>query len=339
MSTLLVTHPACLAHDTGSHHPERPARLEAVLRALGAEEFSVLERCEAPEAEVEQIARVHPESFVKAVIEAMPKSGHTAFDADTICSPGSKEAVLRACGAVVAAVDAVASGEVSNAFCAVRPPGHHAEAMQPMGFCIFNNVAVGALHARAAHGHRRVAVMDFDVHHGNGTQDIFWNDPDVLFLSTHQWPLYPGTGHFKEIGGEQAKGSTINIPMPPGAGDANYLHAWDEVIEPAFRAFKPDFLLISAGYDAYEFDPLGSMKISRAGFSEMAKRAFAMMNHKRTVAFLEGGYNTSALGTLVSDVLLTWLGDAPHNEALSNQQNPDAKRVVQSTKEIHHGYW
>ncbi len=235
MSTLLVTHPACLAHDTGSHHPERPARLEAVLKALGGAEFSALHRREAPEAEVEQIARVHPESFVKAVIEAMPKSGHAAFDADTICSPGSKEAVLRACGAVVAAVDAVASGEVRNAFCAVRPPGHHAEAMQPMGFCIFNNVAVGALHAREAHGHRRVAVMDFDVHHGNGSQEIFWNDPTVMYCSTHEMPLYPGTGAASERG---EHGTIVNAPLNAGDGSEAFREAVDSVIVP-HRCVRP----------------------------------------------------------------------------------------------------
>jgi acetoin utilization deacetylase AcuC-like enzyme len=307
MSTLLVTHPACLAHDTGSHHPERPARLEAVLRALGAEEFSVLERCEAPEAEVEQIARVHPESFVKAVIEAMPKSGHTAFDADTICSPGSKEAVLRACGAAVAAVDAVASGEVSNAFCAVRPPGHHAEAMQPMGFCIFNNVAVGALHARAAHGHRRVAVMDFDVHHGNGTQAMFERDAELFFASTHQYPLYPGTGSREERG----VGNIVNAPLRPNSGSEEFRAAMERDVLPALRAFKPDFLLISAGFDAHRADPLANLNFEDADYRWATERLLEVAEQccgGRVVSTLEGGYDLGALATASAEHVRALMG-------------------------------
>ena len=296
MSTLLVTHPACLAHDAGAHHPERPQRLQAILKALEGEEFSDLRRREAPEATIEQIGRVHPPAFVRAVLEAMPKSGHAAFDADTICSPGSREAALRASGAVVAAVDAVASGEVRNAFCAVRPPGHHAEPMQPMGFCIFNNVGVGALHAREAHGLERVAVVDFDVHHGNGTQAMFERDPALFFASTHQYPLYPGTGARTERG----VGNIVNAPLPPNAGSPEFRAAMERDVLPALRAFKPDFLLISAGFDAHRADPLASLNLEDEDYRWATERLVELARDccaGRVVSTLEGGYDLGALAS------------------------------------------
>ncbi len=296
MSTLLVTHPAFLAHDTGAHHPERPARLEAVLSSLDREEFSALIRREAPEGRVEQIARVHPLSFVEAVLAAMPSSGHVAFDADTVCSPGSREAVLRACGAVVAAVDAVASGEVDNAFCAVRPPGHHAEPTQPMGFCVFNTVAVGALHARAAHGLERVAVVDFDVHHGNGTQAMFERDAGLFFASTHQYPLYPGTGGREERG----VGNIVNVPLPPNAGSREFRNAMEREVLPALTAFRPDFLLISAGFDAHRADPLANLNLEDADYRWATERLLEVAREScggRLVSTLEGGYDLAALAS------------------------------------------
>ena len=296
MSTLLVSHPACLGHDAGAHHPERPQRLQAVLKALEGEEFSGLMRREAPEASIEQLGRVHPSTFVRAVLEAMPKSGHAAFDADTICSPGSREAALRASGAVVAAVDAVASGEVRNAFCAVRPPGHHAEPMQPMGFCIFNNVAVGALHAREAHGLERVAVVDFDVHHGNGTQAMFERDPGLFFASTHQYPLYPGTG----ARGERGVGNIVNAPLPPNAGSTEFRAAMEREVLPALIAFKPDFLLISAGFDAHRADPLASLNLEDADYRWASERLVEIAGDccaGRVVSTLEGGYDLGALAS------------------------------------------
>jgi len=294
MSTLLVTHPAFLAHDAGDHHPERPARLEAVLKALDREEFSALQRRDAPLATVEQIARAHPVAFVEAMLAAMPKAGHIAFDADTVCSPGSKEAVLRACGALVAAVDAVASGEARNAFCAVRPPGHHAEPMQPMGFCIFNNIAVGALHARAAHALGRIAVMDFDVHHGNGTQAMFERDKSLFFASTHQSPLYPGTGARSERG----VGNIVNAPLPPDAGSAEFRAAMEGEVLPALRAFKPDFLLISAGFDAHRADPLANLNLEDADYRWATEKLLEVAKEccgGRLVSTLEGGYDLGAL--------------------------------------------
>jgi len=194
MTMLLYTHPACLEHDPGSYHPESSARLRAVLDALAAPEFAALQRREAPEAAIDDIARVHPRRFVERLLAAVPQTGHVGIDADTVMSPQSGRAALRAAGAVAAAVDAVAAGEAQTAFCAVRPPGHHAEPARAMGFCLFNNIAIGALRAREAHGLQRIAVIDFDVHHGNGTQACFWDDANLMYASTHQFPLYPGTG-------------------------------------------------------------------------------------------------------------------------------------------------
>ncbi|MFB3102798.1 MAG: histone deacetylase family protein, partial [Alphaproteobacteria bacterium] len=227
MTTFLFSHPACIEHDPSPSHPESPERLRRVLQVLEAPEFEALERREAPQATTAQIALMHPESQINRIFSKIPQSGYAQIDADTIASPGSGEAALRAAGALVAAVDAVMAGEADNAFCAVRPPGHHAEAQQSMGFCLFNNIAIGAAHARTAHGLGRIAVMDFDVHHGNGTQAMFWDEPDMLYTSTHQSPLYPGTGSATERG---ASGNIINAPLPPGAGSEAFRAAMGATI-------------------------------------------------------------------------------------------------------------
>lgn len=295
MTTLLYTHEACLAHDPGAYHPESPARLEAVLAALTAPEFAGLERREAPQAALDDLVRVHPLSVVERLLAAVPERGYVAIDADTVISPGSGEAALRAAGAVAAAVDAVVAGEADNAFCAVRPPGHHAEPGRPMGFCLFNNVAVGALRARAVHGLARVAVVDFDVHHGNGTQARFADDPTLFYASTHQSPLYPGTGAASEIG----VGNIVNRPLRPQAGSHEFRQAMSREILPALAAFAPEMVLISAGFDAHRADPLAQLLLDEADFAwatgqlmEMARR----YARGRVVSTLEGGYDLSALG-------------------------------------------
>ena len=223
MTTLLYTHEACLAHDPGSYHPESPDRLRAVLDGLSDPAFAALERRTAPPADIEEVMRVHSRRFVETVLAAVPSRGHAALDADTVLSPRSGEAALCAVGAVCAAIDAVIAGEAENAFCAVRPPGHHAEPEHAMGFCLFNTVAIGAQRARQVHGLERVAVIDFDVHHGNGTQAAFENDPRVFYGSTHQSPLYPGTGSRAETG----VGNIVNVPLRPMAGSADFRHAFD----------------------------------------------------------------------------------------------------------------
>ncbi|MBV9861226.1 MAG: histone deacetylase family protein [Alphaproteobacteria bacterium] len=295
MTTLLFTHPACLDHDPGDFHPESPARLRAVLAALGGLEFAALERREAPEAAEEDLLRLHPQRHVERLLAAVPRSGRAAIDADTVLSPGSGAAALRAAGAVIAAVDAVMSGEAATAFCAVRPPGHHAEPSRAMGFCLFNNAALGALRARDAHGLARVAVMDFDVHHGNGTQAAFERDPSLFYASTHQSPLYPGTGYAEETG----VGNIVNVPLRPMSGSREFRRAMEAQILPALDAFRPELMLISAGFDAHRRDPLAQLQFEEADFA-WATRELAGIARRhgqgRVVSTLEGGYDLSALG-------------------------------------------
>ena len=294
MTTLLYTHRACLDHDPGRHHPESPARLRAVLAALDDPEFARLERREAPEADREDLLRVHPLRHVESILGAVPKTGHAGIDADTVLSPASGEAALRAAGAVVAAVDAIMAREGDNAFCAVRPPGHHAEPQQAMGFCLFNNAAIGALRARQAHGLARVAVIDFDVHHGNGTQAAFETDGSLFYASTHQYPLYPGTGS----AGETGVGNIVNVPLRPMSGSGQFRLALTERILPALDVFRPEFVLVSAGFDAHRDDPLAQLMLDEADYTWVTERLLeiAFRHAKgRLVATLEGGYDLPAL--------------------------------------------
>ena len=288
----IYSHPACLAHDTGPTHAERPERLSAVTNALHAA-FPSLNWQEAPRASRGQLLRAHAPALLEQVLETRPRE-RIFLDADTVLSPASAEAALRAAGAVVAAVDAVLGGQTTRAFCAVRPPGHHATADVAMGFCLFNNIAVGALHALAAHGLERVAIVDFDVHHGNGTQAIFEHDRRVLFASSHQLPLYPGTGARDEIG----DGNIVNAPLPPDAGSALFRSAWSERLLPAVEAFKPQLLMISAGFDAHRLDPLAQLQLDAADFEWITKELVALAKRHcggRIVSTLEGGYDLSAL--------------------------------------------
>jgi len=294
MATLLYTHKDCLDHETGKGHPERPDRLRAVLAALEDPAFAGLLRREAPEASLEQLCRVHPEAFVQAILDRVPAEGLASIDMDTAISPGSGRAALRAAGAVCAAVDAVIGGEARNAFCAVRPPGHHAEPSRAMGFCLFNNVAIGAAHARAAWGLRRVAVVDFDVHHGNGTQAAFAEDADLFYASTHQWPLYPGTGRPDETG----CGNIVNAVLPAGSGSAGFRAAMRDTVLPALEAFAPDMVLISAGFDAHAGDPLAELELDDADYGWVTAELCAVAARRsgaRVVSVLEGGYSLPAL--------------------------------------------
>ena len=260
-------------------------------------------------AEREQIERVHDAAYVSHILGSVPASGHYSLDPDTALSPGSGEAGLRAAGALCAAVDAVAGGEAGNAFCAVRPPGHHAEAARAMGFCLFNNVAIGARHAHAAHGLERVAVVDFDVHHGNGTQAMFWNDRHLMFASTHQFPLYPGTGRAGETG---VANNIVNVELAPGAGSAEFREAMGERVLPALRSFGPDFLLVSAGFDAHAEDPLAGLNFLDDDYAWAAQELMDVADaccEGRLVATLEGGYNLDALGRSVSAFVGTLMQD------------------------------
>jgi len=295
MTTALFTHSACLYHETPPGHPEVADRLRAVLRALEDKAFDGLVREEAPPAAREELARVHPAFYVEAVLNAVPERGFAALDPDTHVSPGSGEAALRAAGALVAAVDRVMAGAVKNAFCAVRPPGHHAEPTRAMGFCLFNNVAVGALHARARHGLKKIAVVDFDVHHGNGTQAMFEEDAGLFFASSHQMPLYPGTGRAQERG---RANNIHNAPLDPGSGPHEFRQGWDNTLLPALDAFRPDFVLISAGFDAHRRDPLANLNLTEADYAWITEKVCAIARTHcagRVVSTLEGGYDLSAL--------------------------------------------
>jgi acetoin utilization deacetylase AcuC-like enzyme len=295
MTTALLTHSACLAHDVPEGHPECPDRLRAVLGALEEERFALLLREEAPRASLEALSRVHTRSHVEALLGAVPRAGLRLIDADTVLSPGSGEAALRAAGAVTHAVDLVMKGIARNAFCAVRPPGHHAEPGRAMGFCLFNNIAVGALHARAVHGMHRVAVVDFDVHHGNGTQAVAYGDADFFYASTHQYPLYPGTGASNEHG---VVGNIVNVPLRPGSGSEVFRAALAHEILPRLSAFAPDFVFISAGFDAHARDPLAQLELSTEDYhwATAALGAVAGESAKgHLVSALEGGYELGAL--------------------------------------------
>ncbi len=306
MTTLLYWHEDCAAHDPGPEHPERPARLAAVLNALRGDRFAALEWREAPLAEDLDITRVHTDGHLAAVLGAVPETGHRALDPDTVLGPGSGAAARRAAGALCAAIDAVWAGEARNAFCAVRPPGHHAEPARAMGFCLFNNIALAAARARGKHGAKRVAVIDFDVHHGNGTQAMFEADPDLFYASSHQFPAYPGSGSASERG----VGNVLNVPLSPGAGSEEFRAAYTVTILPALADFAPDFLLVSAGFDAHLSDPLGALRLVTEDFAWLTQELVSIAEKScagRLVSALEGGYDLDALAD----------GAAAHVEVLS----------------------
>ena len=295
MTTLLYTHPVCLEHDPGLHHPESPARLRAVLAALSSSQFAELDRREAPKATLEDLLRVHPRHHVERILKAVPMAGHVAIDADTVLSAASGRAALHAAGAVTAAVDAVVGKEADNAFCAVRPPGHHAEPDRAMGFCVFNNAAIGALRAREVHGLERVAVVDFDVHHGNGTQAAFETDENLFYASTHQYPLYPGTGAADETG----VGNIVNVPLRPMSGSGPFRRALSERVLPALDDFRPRLVIISAGFDAHRSDPLAQLMLDESDYVWVTEQLVELAYRHaegRLVSTLEGGYDLQALG-------------------------------------------
>ena len=294
MTTLLLHHAAFLEHLTPVGHPERPDRLRALHTALDNKEFAALRRVEAKLADPDAALLCHAERFVERIRKAVPAEGLARIDADTTASPGSWEAVMRAVGAALHAVDCVAKGEAANAFCAVRPPGHHAETATAMGFCLFNIIAIAARHAQKAHGMEKVAIVDWDVHHGNGTQEIFWSDKSVLYASTHQMPLFPGTGAWTETGA----GNIFNAPLSPGDGGDDFKQAFRERILPAVTDFAPDLILISAGFDAHRRDPLAEINLDADDFAWATGKLMDIADRTakgRVVAVLEGGYDLKGL--------------------------------------------
>jgi acetoin utilization deacetylase AcuC-like enzyme len=295
MSTLLITHPACLEHLTPLGHPERPDRLRAIERALEGERFQSLARAEAPLADLDTIALCHPIEYITEIRGATPREGLVRLDADTSMSPGSFEAALRAAGGAVYAVDEVLGKKAANAFVATRPPGHHAETARPMGFCLFDNVAIAARYAQHHHGVARVAIVDFDVHHGNGSQDIFWADDTVMYCSTHQMPLFPGTGAMRETGEHN---TIVNAPMRPGDGSNVFRGAFDDRILPRLEEFRPELIIVSAGFDAHMRDPLANINLSEDDFAWVTRKIMDVADRcadGRVVSVLEGGYDLEAL--------------------------------------------
>jgi acetoin utilization deacetylase AcuC-like enzyme len=300
MSTLLLTHPACLQHITPAGHPERPDRLRAIDSALEQERFATLAREAAPAASLDAIARCHPMSYIDSIRQATPKGGLVHLDGDTSMSAGSYEAALRAAGGAVRAVDEVMDGKVANAFVAVRPPGHHAETALPMGFCLFNNAAIAARHAQASHGAERIGIVDFDVHHGNGSQEIFWADPTVMYCSTHQMPLYPGTGARSETGEHN---NIVNAPLRPGDGGAQFREAFESAILPRLSDFAPDLIVISAGFDAHMRDPLANLNLTEEDFAWATRKVMDIAGgtgQGRVISVLEGGYDLEGLARSVA---------------------------------------
>ncbi len=299
MTTLLYSHPSSIQHDPGPGHPESPARIRAILALFEREErkggLVGVHHEEAPRATRAQLERAHSSRYVDAILAAEPTSGYRRLDPDTAMSPGSAEAALRGAGAACAAVGAVVAGKARNAFCALRPPGHHAEPERAMGFCLFNNVAIGALEALAVHGIGKVSIFDFDVHHGNGTQAIFSGEPRVQYLSTHQWPLYPGTGARQETG----VGNLVNRPLPAGTGSKDWQRVVEADILPAIDRFAPELIMISAGFDAHKADPLAMLELEEADYAWVTRELMAQADRHaagRVVSVLEGGYDLNALG-------------------------------------------
>ena len=300
MTTLLITHPSCVAHEMGEGHPERPDRLRAIERILEGETFQLLARDSSPSAEIAAIARVHPIEYVDALRAAAPTHGHTVIDQDTAMSPGTFEAALRSAGGAVFAVDEVMTRKVRNAFVASRPPGHHAERTTPMGFCFFNNAAIAARHAQAAHGAERVAIVDFDVHHGNGSQHIFWDDGTVMYASTHEMPLYPGTGSLGERGEHE---QIVNAPLRAGDGGEVFREAMETAILHRVGDFAPDLIVISAGFDAHRRDPLGNINLVEADYAWVTRKLMEIAQRRcagRIVSVLEGGYDLEGLARSVA---------------------------------------
>ena len=308
MTTLFVSHPSSLEHDAGPGHPERADRIIVIERALEDERFQMLHRQLAPEINLAALLRVHPAAYVERIRSAAPSEGLIHIDDDTVMSPGTWAALSHAVGGTAAAVDEVMRGQAKNAFVAMRPPGHHAETALAMGFCFFNLAAIAARQAQAVHGAERVAIVDFDVHHGNGTQEIFWSDASVLYASTHQMPLYPGTGAADERG---AYDTIVNAPLAAGAGSKLFREAMATRILPRVDAFAPDLIVISAGFDAHRFDPIGGLHLEVADFNWVTWQLMEIAKRRargRIVSILEGGYDLIALARCASAHVQTLMG-------------------------------
>ncbi|MHC4414661.1 MAG: histone deacetylase family protein [Planctomycetota bacterium] len=335
--TLLFYHEAMLEHDAGPGHPERPARLQAICQALERSPIPSLRWTAPSPAGRGPIERVHDPTYVDRLDSVRGRS--TALDLDTAVSPGSLPAAYLAAGAAIDAVSAVFGGSARRGMALVRPPGHHAEADRAMGFCLFNNIAVAAAHARAALGCRRALIVDWDVHHGNGTQHAFFDRGDVLFFSTHRFPFYPGSGSVQEIGAGDGTGFTINVPLPAGFGDNEYDAVFSELLTPAADAFEPDLVLVSAGFDAHRRDPLGGMVVTGKGFASLCQRVCDLADRHaqgRIVMVLEGGYDLTALAESVHACLRVLGGS---KVSLPGPPDHAAGAVIRQVRDVHRPYW
>ena len=336
--TGIVIDPRYMDHNTGPEHPERPDRIAVLLPVVDAMAGSIT-RVPARPATGNELALVHDPAYVEEVAATQRQPGF-AFDADTPTSPETYPIACLAAGGFLALLDAVMSKTVDNGFAMVRPPGHHAERNQAMGFCFFNNVAVGAEYLRRHHGLERILIVDWDLHHGNGTQHLFEDDPGVLYVSTHQYPYYPGTGTIDEVGQHAGEGYTVNLAFPAGFGDAEYGEAFQAIIDPIARQYDPQFVLISAGFDAHTRDPLGGMVVTEAGFSAMARVLLAVArehSHGRCAAILEGGYDLTAIRNSTQHVLAEFRAeDAPLPAAAAPSR---AGILIERIKKTQRRYW
>lgn len=308
MTTLVLSHPASLDHLTPPGHPERPDRIRAINQVLAEDRFKHLVRGEAPEGSLDSVALCHNEHYIEELRHIAPSEGLVYLDGDTSMSPGTWEAVMRGVGGAIAATEAVINGSATNAFVATRPPGHHAEISKPMGFCFFDQAAIAARHAQRTHGIGRVAVVDFDVHHGNGTQDIFWADPTVMYCSTHQMPLFPGTGASSERGDHD---TIVNAPLASGDGGAKFRSAFENLILPQLQKFSPELLIISAGFDAHRRDPLASLNLDASDFGWVTRKLMDVADASaggRIVSVLEGGYDLQGLQESVAEHVTALMG-------------------------------
>jgi histone deacetylase 6 len=335
--TGLVYDDAFLEHRAPYEHPENPGRLTAIRARLEKRGlFTACERVPAREATDDELLAIHEESLL-ATVAATARLEFVQLDPDTYTCAASARAARMAAGGLAELAIRVESGELSNGLALVRPPGHHAEADRAMGFCLFNNVAVAAAAARRA-GARRVLIVDWDLHHGNGTQHSFWDDADVFYFSTHQYPFYPGTGSIEEVGGPHARGRTVNVPFPAGCGDAEHLAAFDRVLLPLARRFEPDLVLVSCGFDAAAGDPLGSMEISPGGYAAMTRR-LQELAHGRVVLALEGGYNFTAIARSAEACLRVLLDEEETGELPSSDPSAPAVRVLDAVRRIQASHW
>ncbi|HTD53584.1 MAG TPA: histone deacetylase [Thermoanaerobaculia bacterium] len=336
MTTGLVFDERFLLHRAPYEHPEHPGRLTAIHARLEKEGlFKLCERVAARPAPDEELSAVHTREHIRAV-DATAGREFTQIDPDTYAGPDSAAAARLAAGGLVDLTLAAWRGELSNGFALLRPPGHHAEASQAMGFCLFNNIAVAARAARSA-GASRILIVDWDVHHGNGTQNTFWDDPSVLYFSTHQYPFYPGTGSLDETGGPSARGRNVNIPWPAGMGDPEYIEAFDRVLLPLARGFEPDLVLVSCGFDAAEGDLLGQMRLTPAGYAQMTRRLQTLAGGRLVLA-LEGGYNLDAIGRCAAACTRVLLGEDPDPVARARPR-PEAERILDQAIQRHRPFW